>query len=425
MRATRCVRGVCSMVAAIVALPAIGAVVFSPSAALAEPSTPVLDYGAGGYRYLEVQPGAGPPDFAASEFDDSGFSTGPGPFGNNPFGCPIEPVTNWSQNTDLLVRRAIAVPLGTTDVTVYVAIDNDVDLFWNGAPLGSFTSEGCATYDAITVSVPAALLVGGTNVLAARAHDRGVASFLDLRVTANLPPACDTVGLSPATLWPPNHTMRSLTSHGGVDPEGDELTLEITSVTQDEALDGIADGHTSPDAIAPAPGATDAVQLRAERSGAGDGRVYRVGVTAIDSGGATCTTTVLVAVPHDHRRDGHAVDTAGVTVDSFAPLAPASSDTSQAQHQVLETPPPADPRRAPGPPDPAPPAASTRETASPATPPPGRLSDPPAIEPPPPPDPATREATEPSRNTGDGAHGKAPERAGPPQDRPTPVPRHP
>jgi hypothetical protein len=422
MTGKRCVRGVVSMVAAIVALPAIGAVVFSPSAALAEPSTSVLDYGAGEYRYLEVQPGGGPPDFAASDYDDGGFFTGPGPFGNNPFGCPIEPVTNWSQNTDLLVRRTIALPPGTTDVTVYVAIDNDVDLFWNGAPLGSFTSEGCATYDAIAVSVPAALLVGGTNVLAARAHDRGVASFLDLRVTANLPPACGTVGLSPASLWPPNHTMRRVTALGGVDPEGDELTLEITNVTQDEDLDGIADGHTSPDAIAPVPDATDAVQLRAERSGAGDGRVYRVGVTATDSGGATCSTIVLVAVPHDHRRDGHAVDTTSVTVDSFAQLTPAGTDRSQAQRQVLETPPPADPRPAHSRPDPAPPAASTRETTPPATPLPGPLSDPTASEPPP---PESHETSERSPNAGEDAHGKAPDRVGPPQDRAAHATRHP
>jgi len=41
------------------------------------------------------------------------------------------------------------------------------------------------------------------------------------------------------------------------------------------------------------------VQLRAERSGGGDGRVYSITITATDSAGSSSATTVMVTVPRD------------------------------------------------------------------------------------------------------------------------------
>jgi hypothetical protein len=56
------------------------------------------------------------------------------------------------------------------------------------------------------------------------------------------------------------------------------------------------------------------VQLRAERSGRGDGRVYRLAFTATDDHGAQCTGTALVGVPHDARRPWK---DSGAVFDSF------------------------------------------------------------------------------------------------------------
>ena len=55
--------------------------------------------------------------------------------------------------------------------------------------------------------------------------------------------------------------------------------------------------------------------LRAERSGTGDGRVYRIAFTARDGHGGTTSGVVTVGVPHDN--NGAAVDTTSVSVDSF------------------------------------------------------------------------------------------------------------
>ena len=106
----------------------------------------------------------------------------------------------------------------------------------------------------------------------------------------------------------------TVTVSGAIDPDGDTVTLTIDSVTQDELLNGTGDGDTSPDAVK---GATsNTVQLRAERDGSGNGRVYRLRVSADDGRGGTCGKTVTVGVPHDKGKGATAIDS-GDTFDSF------------------------------------------------------------------------------------------------------------
>jgi hypothetical protein len=138
----------------------------------------------------------------------------------------------------------------------------------------------------------------------------GLGAYIDLVAVEliNSPPSCAGVAPSTTKLWPPNHKLRDVTLAGATDPDGDAVTLTITGVTQDEPLDGAADGHTTPDATAGASG--DRVRLRAERSGRGDGRVYRIAFTATDPSGASCSGTVTVSVPHD-KRGSAAVDSGG------------------------------------------------------------------------------------------------------------------
>ena len=114
-------------------------------------------------------------------------------------------------------------------------------------------------------------------------------------------------------LWSPNHHYGLVTAGGATDPNGDALTYTITGVTQDEPLDGAAEGHTSPDAAwADDPGQ---VGLRAERSGRGDGRVYRIAVEVAD-GASSCERTALLGVPHDRGKHRTRVESP-LVVDSF------------------------------------------------------------------------------------------------------------
>jgi Calx-beta domain len=105
-------------------------------------------------------------------------------------------------------------------------------------------------------------------------------------------PDCSGVAPSPSRLWVPDHNFRLVTLVGADDPEGDPVSYEIGSVTQDEPA------HFSPDAKRPSL-RSDQVWLRTERRGKGDGRVYRLEYTASDDHGHSCGGTALVGVPHD------------------------------------------------------------------------------------------------------------------------------
>lgn len=108
-------------------------------------------------------------------------------------------------------------------------------------------------------------------------------------------------GISEVTaslLWPPNHKMHDITINytNGCNGSGDNA-CQILSVTSDEPLNTRGDGNTSFDwKIVD----NHRVQLRSERKGNGDGRVYTITVRCIDA--LTCQPvikTVKVGVPHD------------------------------------------------------------------------------------------------------------------------------
>jgi len=109
----------------------------------------------------------------------------------------------------------------------------------------------------------------------------------------NDPPACERAQAQPRVLWPPDHKLVPVTVTGVSDPEGNRVHITITGVTQDEPVNGLGDGDTAPDAVLR--GAT--ALLRAERSGTGNGRVYRIEFRATDDVGGTCTGSVNVQVP--------------------------------------------------------------------------------------------------------------------------------
>jgi hypothetical protein len=122
-------------------------------------------------------------------------------------------------------------------------------------------------------------------------------------------PVCTSTSTGLNELWPPNHKYVGGRIAGVTDPDGNTITLTIGGISQDEPVAGAADGNTSPDATI---GSAGAFQVRAERSGQGDGRVYAVAFSASDGQGGSCARTLLIGVPHDQR--GHAA------VNSAPPL---------------------------------------------------------------------------------------------------------
>ena len=115
----------------------------------------------------------------------------------------------------------------------------------------------------------------------------------------NGPPVCTAATPSVETIWPPNViTFTPVNILNVTDPEGDPITITIDSIFQDEPVD--APGHRSftPDGRGVG---TDTAEVRAEREGRGNGRVYHIRFTADDGHSNTCSGEVLVKVPKVQR----------------------------------------------------------------------------------------------------------------------------
>ncbi len=160
--------------------------------------------------------------------------------------------------------------------------------------------------------------VGETPVTCSATDASGNASSCGFAITVRdtLPPVSG--GELGAELWPPNHTYRTITlaecAQAGQDQCSGPLPVEtygrILRVTSDEVEDanGNGDGRTCNDMKVFVN--TTTVELRSEREGGGDGRVYTIHYELDDPAGNTTTGSCRVSVPHDQSGD--------VAVDSGA-----------------------------------------------------------------------------------------------------------
>ncbi len=135
-----------------------------------------------------------------------------------------------------------------------------------------------------------------------------------LALRLNADPSCTGVVGSETSLWPPNHKFKEISISGATDPDGDPVTITVTGITQDEPTNGLGDGDQSPDGAGVG---TSTAEVRAERSGLEDGRVYVISYTADDGFGGSCSGTVEVGVPHDKKDT--AIDSSPPDFDSTIP----------------------------------------------------------------------------------------------------------
>jgi Immunoglobulin I-set domain len=136
-----------------------------------------------------------------------------------------------------------------------------------------------------------------------------------------------TLSSTSATMWPPNHQYQTFnitdfvaSASSSCDPNVDINDVVIQKVSSDEPEENPAgaDGNTLNDIVI-APGCKS-VQLRRERDGNLNGRVYTITFKVTDSFGNTGTATVKVNVPVNN--NGTAIDNgaaAGYTVNSLCP----------------------------------------------------------------------------------------------------------
>jgi hypothetical protein len=150
------------------------------------------------------------------------------------------------------------------------------------AGVGQYSNMGTATGTADTAC-------GGNASASDPSHYLGT--------SINHPPQCNAKP-SLDSLWPPNHKMVDIAILGITDPDGDPVAVRIDGITQDEPTNDLGDGNTETDGAGIG---TSVAQVRAERSGLGDGRVYVIHYTGRDGRGGSCSGTAFVGVPHDQR----------------------------------------------------------------------------------------------------------------------------
>ena len=202
--------------------------------------------------------------------------------------------------TDNLPAETTFVSCSSTGGGVCSGLGNNRTVTF--ASLTAGESETITFVATVNCSVADGTVISNTATVSASTPDPDATNNSATATTTafNPPPTITGVSVDKPVLWPPNHKLVDVTVDYNVTDNCPLPPNSCTlSVTSNEPINGTGDGDTSPDWII-----LDAhhVQLRAERSGKGNGRIYTSTITCTDSGGSSSSQTVAVSVPHDKGR---------------------------------------------------------------------------------------------------------------------------
>lgn len=120
-----------------------------------------------------------------------------------------------------------------------------------------------------------------------------------VQVADTTKPVISGVSINPNSLWPPNHKMvNAALSYSATDSCSATVACSV-SVSSNEPINGTGDGDTAPDWTVLS---ANYLQLRAERAGSGNGRIYTVGLSCTDASGNSTSSTTTVAVPKSQKK---------------------------------------------------------------------------------------------------------------------------
>jgi hypothetical protein len=179
---------------------------------------------------------------------------------------------------------------------------------------GATATDNC---DAVTVSVSGSVNpnVVGSYALTYAVSDTSGNTSTATRIVNVVDTSGPTITLNGQniTLWPPNHKYQTINVTDLVASASDSCDsgvnlsqVFISQVTSDEAENSVGDGNTLNDIVIAAN--CKSVQLRAERDGGSNGRVYTITFKVRDATGNVATKTAQVKVPANQGNGGSAVD---------------------------------------------------------------------------------------------------------------------
>ena len=196
---------------------------------------------------------------------------------------------NGSPNGRIIIT---AVPECTLTCPTNITVCNDADRCGAVVNFGPPVTTNCAGY-VITANPPSgSFFPVGTNTVTWIAVDSAsgqltnTCTFL-VTVLDCKPPVIHSIAANPASLWPPNHKMQPVTLRVSATDNCHLARSKIISVFSNEGA--ASDWESTGDL---------ALNLRADRSGNGTGRVYTITVECADDSGNLSTAVACVAVSH-------------------------------------------------------------------------------------------------------------------------------
>jgi hypothetical protein len=183
----------------------------------------------------------------------------------------------------------VNAPLGTCSAVVNFTVTGD---------------DNCSAPTIVSNPPSGSVFPVGTTMVTATATDAaGNTKSCTFNVTVkDITPPVITLNGQTITLWPPNHQYETVQVSDLVASASDLCdasvnlsSVVIAKVTSDEPENGTGDGNTLNDIVIAAD--CKSVQLRSERQGGGNGRVYTITFKVTDSSGNSTTVTAKVTVP--------------------------------------------------------------------------------------------------------------------------------
>ncbi len=270
----------------------------------------------------------------------------------DPFGSSSQPIVLTGNSTDFGVDTNGNGQYDELHVNVEVALARADFYEWgarlvdrNGIELGFYTGRASLpagvtnigfVFDGETIGrngvdgpyfLKGLLIFGrsGANLVSVDVAQTRAYRVTEFEGAADVVPPQIVISTAPTVLWPANHQAKTAKVADfvlEVTDNRDPMSVSdvvITRVTSDEPDDatGNGDGSTINDIVI-TPGCRS-VELRAERAGGGNGRVYTIHVAAADSSGNVGTASYTVTVPHDASGNGAVDDGPVLTVEGCTP----------------------------------------------------------------------------------------------------------
>lgn len=206
----------------------------------------------------------------------------------------------WDTNGDPRLEGSGIVLLKANNAPV--AICADVDTGTDPGRCDARASIDAGSYDpdgdpiTLTQSPAEPYPLGATEVLLTVTDSSADVAFCPATVTVtdSERPRLTAVGVAPARLWPPNHQMVPVRVTAVADDNCPEaVSCRIVAIESSEPEDGLGDGNTSVDWQITGDLSAD---LRAERSGLNDARIYSLSIECADAAGNVAGDSLQVRV---------------------------------------------------------------------------------------------------------------------------------